>query len=176
MSAITPVIFLDRDNTIIHDHGYVHRIEDLRFIDGALQALKLFAEHGIDVFIVTNQGGIAKEIFDLAQLERFHSAMLKEINEHGGKIKDIVFCPHHPESVTEELATPCGCRKPEPGLIKLLAIKWKLDLSLSIMIGDRDSDVEAGNRAGCKSYLFDGKNLNDLANRILDDNPHFKKI
>ena len=90
----------------------------------------------------------------------------------GGKIYDIAYCPHHPHAVTEALKTPCRCRKPEPGLLLELADKWKLDLGRSVMIGDRSSDVEAGQRAGCHSYLFDGDDLNRLAQQIITTHFH----
>ena len=90
----------------------------------------------------------------------------------GGEIKDIAFCPHHPLAVTKALKTPCRCRKPEPGLFFELAEKWRLDLFQSVMIGDRYSDVEAGRRAGCHSYLFDGYDLNQLAQQIISTHFH----
>ncbi|MCH1426541.1 MAG: HAD hydrolase-like protein, partial [Alphaproteobacteria bacterium] len=85
----------------------------------------------------------------------------------GGKIADIAYCPHHPLAVTEHLKTPCRCRKPEPGLLFDLAEKWQLDLRRSVMVGDRSSDVEAGQRAGCHSYLFDARDLHALAQHII---------
>ena len=92
----------------------------------------------------------------------------------GGQIQDIAFCPHHPLAVTKALKTPCRCRKPEPGLFFDLADKWQLDLRQSVMIGDRSSDVEAGQRAGCHSYLFDGSDLHELARHVL--NQHFTHL
>lgn len=90
----------------------------------------------------------------------------------GGEIQDIAFCPHHPLAVTKALKTPCRCRKPEPGLLFDLANKWQIDLSQSVMIGDRSTDVEAGQRAGCHSYLFDGVNLNRLAEKVISKHFH----
>ena len=92
----------------------------------------------------------------------------------GGGIQDIAYCPHHPLAVTDALKTPCRCRKPEPGLLFDLADKWQIDLGRSVMVGDRDSDVEAGQRAGCHSYLFDGDDLHQLAQQIIATHFHPK--
>ena len=164
---LTPAIFLDRDNTLIIDEGYGYEIEKFQWVSGAPLALSAFRRAGIPVFIVTNQGGIGRGLFTLEAMHLFHEYLHKMARSVGGEIKDIAYCPHHPLAVTAALKTPCRCRKPEPGLLFDLANKWQLDLGQSIMIGDRDSDVEAGQRAGCHSYLFDGDDLNQLAKQII---------
>ena len=99
--------------------------------------------------------------------------MISAASKAGGFITDIAFCPHHPLSLDPAMAIACGCRKPEPGLIFNLAQKWNIDLNTSVMIGDRDSDVEAGQRAGTHSYLFTKDNLDDLAKQVISN--HFPK-
>ena len=150
---MTAAVFLDRDDTLIQDTGYMYKPEEFAWNDGAEDSLRLFQQHGLPVFIVTNQGGIARAYFTEAQMHIFHDKLLAETVKIGGHITDIAFCPHHPLSVTEALRTPCSCRKPEPGMILSLAKKWQLDLRRSVMIGDKPSDVEAGQAAGCASYL-----------------------
>ena len=113
------------------------------------------------------QSVLAQLLKNPAKMQKFHQHLRKMVQSVGGLIQDIAFCPHHPLAVTEELKTPCRCRKPEPGLFFDLADKWQLDLRQSVMIGDRCSDVEAGQRAGCHSYLFDGRDLNKLAQQII---------
>ena len=162
-----PAIFLDRDNTLIHDDGYIYEIKKFAWINGAAAALKRFHEANIPVFIVTNQGGIGRGIFSEDQMHQFNNHMIAAANKVGGLITDIAFCPHHPLSPDPAMAIACGCRKPEPGLLFKLAQKWKIDLSASVMIGDRDSDVEAGRRAGTNSYLFAQNNLDDLAKQVM---------
>ena len=168
---LEPAIFLDRDNTLIHDDGYVFEIEKFAWVDGAIAALKRFRVANIPVFIVTNQGGIGRGIFSEDQMHHFNSHMIAAARNAGGFITDIAFCPHHPLSPDPAMAIACGCRKPEPGLLFSLAQKWKIDLSASVMIGDRDSDVEAGHRAGTHSYLFTQNSLDDLAKQIISN--HF---
>ena len=164
---LTPAIFLDRDNTLTIDEGYSFEIDRFQWVNGAPLALHTFHNAGIPVFIVTNQGGIGRGLFTLDDMHLFHKHLHKMAQSVGGEIQDIAYCPHHPLAVTKALKTPCRCRKPEPGLLFYLADKWKLDLNRSVMIGDQCSDVEAGQRAGCHSYLFDGDNLNRLAQQII---------
>ena len=168
-----PAIFLDRDNTLIHDDGYIFEIEKLTWVNGATAALRRFHEANIPVFIVTNQGGIGRGIFSEDQMHHFNSHMIAAASKEGGCITDIAFCPHHPLSKNPSMAIACGCRKPEPGLLFNLAQKWKINLSASVMIGDRDSDVEAGHRAGTNSYLFTQNNLDDLAKQVMST--HFSQ-
>ena len=170
--TLTPAIFLDRDNTLTIDEGNTFEIEKFQWVTGAPLALSAFKREGIPVFIVTNQGGIGREIFTLDDMRLFHQHLRKKAQSVGGEIQDIAFCPHHPLAVKKALKTPCRCRKPEPGLFFDLADKWRLDLCQSVMIGDRCSDVEAGQRAGCHSYLFDGHDLNQLAQHIIATHFH----
>ena len=93
-----PAIFLDRDNTLIHDYGYIYEIEKFAWINGAAAALKRFHEANIPVFIVTNQGGIGRGIFSEDQMNQFNNHMIAAANKAGGSITDIAFCPHHPLS------------------------------------------------------------------------------
>ena len=164
---LKPAIFLDRDNTLTIDEGYSFKIGKFQWMNGAPQALNAFNKAGIPVFIVTNQGGIGRGLFTLDDMHLYHQHLRKMAQSVGGEIQDIAYCPHHPLSVTTALKTPCRCRKPEPGLLLDLANKWHLDLGQSVMIGDRSSDVEAGQRAGCHAYLFDGFDLNRLAQQII---------
>ena len=167
---MTAAVFLDRDDTLIQDTGYMYKPEEFAWKDGAEDSLRLFQQHGLPVFIVTNQGGIAREYFTEDQMHIFHDKLLAETTKIGAHITDIAFCPHHPLSVTNALRTPCSCRKPEPGLIFSLAKKWQLDLRRSVMIGDKLSDVEAGQAAGCASYLVSqNQSLLEVAEQALSD-------
>jgi D-glycero-D-manno-heptose 1,7-bisphosphate phosphatase len=170
--TLTPAIFIDRDNTLTIDEGYSFEIEKFQWVSGAPLALNAFHQAGIPVFIVTNQGGIGRGLFTVDEMHLFHQHLQKMARSVGGEIQDIAYCPHHPLAVTKAMKTPCRCRKPEPGLLFDLADKWQLDLGRSVMVGDRNSDVEAGQRAGCHSYLFDGDDLNRLAQKIIATHFH----
>ena len=161
-------VFFDRDNTLTKDDGYCHKIADFAWIDGAPEALARLARAQVPVFIVTNQGGIGKGIFTTQQMHDFNNHLQAQAKLAGGKIHDIAFCPHHPQALNDEDRL-CSCRKPQAGMIKALAQKWDIMLANSVMIGDRDSDVLAGEAAGCHSYLFDPKtNLDALVKTILE--------
>lgn len=161
-------VFLDRDNTLNVDHGYTWRIEDFAWTPGAAEALAIWHRAGIACFIVTNQGGIGKGLYTSSQMQAFNDHLCAEARRAGGLITDIGFCPHHPDAVTDALKTPCTCRKPAPGMILDLAGRWNIDLASSVMIGDRDSDVDAGKAAGCHACLFDGTDLAALARHVVD--------
>ena len=160
-------VFFDRDNTLTKDEGYCHQIADFAWIDGAPEALARLAAANIPVFIVTNQGGIGKGIFTTQQMHDFNNHLQAQAQLAGGNIHDIAFCPHHPDALADKDRL-CSCRKPDAGMITALAQKWGITLGDSVMIGDRDSDVLAGQKAGCHSYLFDPKtNLDALVKTIL---------
>jgi D-glycero-D-manno-heptose 1,7-bisphosphate phosphatase len=164
---LVPAIFVDRDNTLTVDEGYSFEIDKFQWVQGAPAALRAFRAAGLPVFIVTNQGGIGRGFFTLDDMHRFHQHLMAMAHKEGGAIQDIAYCPHHPNAVTAALKTPCRCRKPKAGLLFDLAEKWQLDLRRSVMIGDRKSDIEAGQNAGCHSYLFDGDDLGALATDII---------
>ena len=160
-------VFLDRDNTLNIDHGYTWRVADFAWVPGAPEALALWHAAGIPCFIVTNQGGIGKGLYSIAQMQDFNAHLCAEAAAAGGHITDIAFCAHHPDAVSDELGAPSHRRKPAPGMILDLAERWNIDLSASVMIGDRDSDVDAGRAAGCHGYLFDGSDLAVLARQVI---------
>jgi D-glycero-D-manno-heptose 1,7-bisphosphate phosphatase len=161
-------VFLDRDQTLTIDHGYTHLVNDFAWMPGAPDALALFHRHGIACFIVTNQGGIGRGFYTVAQMQAFNDHLVTQAELAGGHIQDIAHCPHHPKAPTHAMKTPCACRKPAPGMLLGLATKWPIALTESVMIGDRDSDVAAGRAAGCHAYLFDGTDLSALAQQVID--------
>lgn len=161
-------VFLDRDQTLNIDHGSTYLVDDFAWMPGAPDALALFHRHGIACFIVTNQGGIGRGFYTIAQMQAFNDHLVAQTIRAGGHIQDIAHCPHHPEAPTPAMQTPCACRKPAPGMLLGLAATWNIDLAASVMIGDRDSDVAAGRAAGCHAYLFDGSDLSRLAQQVID--------
>ena len=151
---MTAAVFLDRDDTILIDSGYMHELQDFAWRKGAEDSLRLFHQLGLPIFVITNQGGIGRGFFTEAQMHAFHDKLLAEARIIGAEIKDIAFCPHHPLAVSDALRTPCKCRKPKSGMIFALAEKWQIDLGRSLVIGDKLSDIEAGQAAGCASFLI----------------------
>ncbi|GAX86814.1 D-glycero-D-manno-heptose 1,7-bisphosphate phosphatase [Lebetimonas natsushimae] len=151
--------FLDRDGVINIDKNYVHKIEDFEFKDGIFDLLKLLQDKGFVLFVVTNQSGIGRGYYTLEDFKKLTDYMLNELKKRGIKIKEVAFCPHHP-------GVNCECRKPKPGMILNLAKKYNIDLKHSILIGDKQSDIEAGKNAGVgKTYLVEDS-LFDIIEKI----------
>jgi histidinol-phosphate phosphatase family protein len=145
-------IFFDRDDTLIKDTGYMYKVEDLEFFKDTFEVLKSFQARGYLIFIVTNQSGIGRGLYTEEDMHIFNNNMLNALLKQGIKIQDLVFCPHAP-------GDECACRKPSPKLLNELCEKYDIDKSQSIMVGDKKSDVEAGNNAGLQTFRIKNNNL-----------------
>jgi UDP-N-acetylmuramoyl-tripeptide--D-alanyl-D-alanine ligase len=157
-------IFLDRDGTLNVDYGYIHRNSDLVFIDGSIEALKKFVDRDFLLIIISNQSGVGRGYFTYDEMMDLNNEMLKRLNKYGVIITDIFICPHSPDS-------NCVCRKPSPYMIEKAIKKYEIDRVHSYMLGDKQSDVESGIRAGVKSFLITKKyTINYWANIILGEN------
>ena len=143
-SAGQPAVFLDRDGTLMEEVDYCRDPKDVRVIEGASEALRALQARGFVLILVTNQSGIGRGKFTLAEYERVHAEFLRQLGE--GFIAETFFCPEAPWEATER-------RKPAPGMLLEAAQKHGLDLARSWMIGDKPSDVECGHRAGARSIL-----------------------
>lgn len=143
-----PAVFFDRDNTLIVDHGYTHKPRDLVWLDGVPQMIRKLNDMGIFVFVVTNQAGVAKGHYDEAAIERFHAHMTADLRQIGAHIDAFRYCPHHEDGTIPHYKKSCTWRKPNPGMLDDLLDHWPIDRSGSLMIGDQQSDVEAGKAAG----------------------------
>ena len=143
------VLFLDRDGVVIEDHGFVHRIQDVIFQKGMLELGRYFTALGWKIIVVSNQSGIARGYFEAEEVEAVHRFIAEKFNFHKASITDFFYCPHYPP-----LTGPCGCRKPEPGMFLEAAGKHSVDLSGSIMVGDKISDMRAAEAAGISNRFF----------------------
>ncbi len=146
-------VFLDRDGTINEEVGYLDRIEKLRILPGAAEAIGMFNRAGLKVVVVTNQSGIARGFFDEAFVEETHRHLLDLLRKQGARIDAFYFCPHHPTEGLGAYRLDCACRKPRPGLLLRAAAEMGIALEDSFMVGDMPKDVEAGIRAGARGIL-----------------------
>lgn len=153
-------IFFDRDGVLNEEVGYLWEIEKFKWLDGAREAIKFCNERGILVVIVTNQGGIAKNLYTSADVEVLHEFMQKSLSELGAHIDGFYYCPHHPKGSVAEFSVECDCRKPKPGLILRACADLRIEPARSILIGDAPRDIEAAEAAGLKAGIFfEGGNL-----------------
>jgi D-glycero-D-manno-heptose 1,7-bisphosphate phosphatase len=148
-------VFLDRDGTINVDNEYVRRVEDFEFVPGAIEGLQLLAAAHIDIVVVSNQAGIAKGIFSETDLAAVNRHMETELLRHGVKLAGIYFCPHHPQATISRYRKACSCRKPNPGLLIAAMRARGIAPGEAVMVGDRNSDVEAGRALGLTTYLVE---------------------
>lgn len=150
-------VFLDRDGTINKYVGFLRNIDDFELIDGVSEAIKKINQSDYLAVVVTNQPVIARGEVTWQELNEIHKKMATLLGKDGAYVDAIYICPHHPDKGFEgerpEYKIDCDCRKPKPGLLLQAAKDFNIDLSQSIMIGDSDRDVEAGEAAGCKERI-----------------------
>lgn len=162
MQGRSGVVF-DRDGVLNLDTGYVHRPEDLVWVEGAKQLIVQLNRAGIVVVVATNQSGIGRGYFSAGDLQRFHDQMLADLKIEGGWIDQFYHCPFHEDAILPayRLADHPD-RKPNPGMVLQAIADWNLDPARSLMIGDRLSDIKAGQAAGLSARLFEGRDLGNL--------------
>ena len=147
-------VFLDKDGTLLRDVPYNADPGLMELAPGAEEGLGLFAEAGFALVVVSNQSGVARGLIPFDSLREIERRLRELVRDAGAELLDVQFCPHHPNGTVESFAVPCACRKPAPGMILRAAARHHLELKGSWMVGDILDDVEAGNRAGCRSVLL----------------------
>jgi D-glycero-D-manno-heptose 1,7-bisphosphate phosphatase len=140
---IQKVVFLDRDGVINRDSpDYIKSWSEFEFLPGSLEAMRRLTLNRFLTIIITNQSVIHRNLVTAEGLEHIHSMMIKTVQDQGGEIQDIFFCPHIPQDL-------CACRKPKPGLIFQAQHKYRVDLATAFMVGDSVKDIECARSAGC---------------------------
>ena len=167
LSSKQKAVFLDRDGTINKYVGFLRNIDDFELIEGVSEVIKEINQSGYLAIVVTNQPVIARGEVTWDELNEIHKKMATLLGKDGAYVDAIYICPHHPDKGFEgerpEYKFDCDCRKPKPGLLLQAARDFNIDLSQSVMIGDSNSDVEAGESAGCKSVLIEKNTDNGLS-------------
>ena len=162
-------VFLDRDGVINVDKGYVHKIEDFEFYPDVFDGLKKLQEAGFKLVIITNQSGIAVGYYTEDDFHKLTEYMLNEFSKQGIKIEKVYYCPHHPEGIIPELKQVCTCRKPATGMIESAIEEFNIDPLNSFLIGDKETDIQAGKKMGIKSILVKtGQGLKYVNNTTAD--------
>jgi len=165
---VRPALFLDRDGVCNVDHGWVGTRERFEWVPGAKAAIRMAHARGWHVFIVTNQAGVARGLYDEAAVQDLHAWMLAEALRAGGTIDDFRYCPFHPEAVVPAYRRISSWRKPAPGMILDLLRAWELDPARCVLVGDQPTDMAAAAAAGVAGHLFPGGDLAEFVRPILD--------
>ncbi|MEO0106510.1 MAG: D-glycero-beta-D-manno-heptose 1,7-bisphosphate 7-phosphatase [candidate division WOR-3 bacterium] len=154
-------VFLDRDGTINIDKGYVHRIEDFEFIEGAVEAIGILNENGFKVIVITNQSGIGRGYYTEKDVEKLHQYINSELAKHNARIDAFYFCPHHPTEALGKYRMECNCRKPKTGLFEKALRDFDIDAQKSYVIGNSITDIESGRKIGARTILLTDQPIPD---------------
>jgi D-glycero-D-manno-heptose 1,7-bisphosphate phosphatase len=151
-------IFVDRDGVINENRAdHVKTWSEFVFEWGALDGLVKLAGLNLPIIVITNQGAIGRGMTSCDAVEEIHRRMTIAVQQAGGRIDGVLYCPHHPND-------NCSCRKPRPGMLVQAASRWNIDLKRSFLIGDAATDLEAGKAAGCQVALVKtGRGVEQLA-------------
>ena len=143
-------IFLDRDGTINVDYGYIHKIKDFKYLDGSIEGLKILNDLGYLLIIVTNQSGIGRGYYSLADYNKLNKYILKNLKEHGINITKVYMCPHVDED-------NCECRKPKLALFYQAIKEYDIDIDNSYVIGDKERDLALSKKENITGILLTDK-------------------
>jgi D,D-heptose 1,7-bisphosphate phosphatase len=162
-------LFLDRDGVVNVDHGYVGSRDRFEWTPGSLEAIRSATDAGWHVFIVTNQSGVARGLYDEAAVVALHDWMSDEARRAGGTIDDIRYCPFHEDAVVPKYRRASDWRKPGPGMLLDLIRAWELDPSRCVLVGDQPTDLAAADAAGIRGFHFPGGNLADFVRPLIQE-------
>lgn len=146
-------IFLDKDGTLIPNIAYNSEPSKIHLVDGAKEVLRALSNSGFIFIVVTNQQAIARGIISERQIVEVEKRLFELFQEAGVILSGFYYCPHDTDGIIPSYSITCNCRKPLPGMLYTAAGDHNIDLKNSWMIGDILDDIEAGNRAGCKTIL-----------------------
>lgn len=168
-------LFLDRDGVVNYDYGYVHKQSSFDFIEGIFDLVQLANELSYLVIIVTNQAGIGHGYYSEEEFFVLNNWMIETFNSQGCEIDDVYFCPYHPNAALPKYRRFSTKRKPEPGMILTAMCEHNIDAKQSLLIGDKQIDIQAGSSAGIKNlYLLQTKP--DAEEFAKNDGSHAKII
>ena len=154
-------LFLDRDGVINIEKNYLHKIEDFEFTEGIFSLCRRFSEAGYSIVVVTNQSGIARKMYSEEDFNQLTLWMNAQFLQKGIVIDKVYHCPHHPD-----ITGVCECRKPKPQMLLEAQKLLDIDMSLSVMVGDKERDIEAGINANVqRNYLFTHEDISTKANK-----------
>ncbi|MBI3418610.1 MAG: HAD family hydrolase [Proteobacteria bacterium] len=164
---MSKAVFFDRDGVLNADTNYPHLPEHIQWIPGVFEAVKAANEAGYKVFVITNQAGVGRGLYTESHVNALHRWMREEFKKHGAAIDDFAYCPHHPTEGQGIYRVECECRKPKPGMLRELIARHGVNAAESLLIGDRDSDLQAAKAAHIQGCLFTGGDLAEFVTALL---------
>ncbi len=148
-------IFLDRDGIINEEIGdYITRLEDFKLLPSLCESLKILVDQGFLLIIITNQGGLAKNLYSVDELNKMHNYFSQELKKHDAIIAEFYYCRHHPNFNGD-----CICRKPDSGMLEKAISRFQIDPAQSFMFGDKQRDMDAAAKVGVKGILLESNEL-----------------
>lgn len=162
LPAPRPGVLLDRDGTIIVDHGHVGSVDRVELIDGAAEAIAMLNRARVPVAVVTNQAGVARGLYDISDVEEVHHHIATLLAKRGAHIDRYFYCPYHPEGTVAQFRRTSADRKPMPGMARAAAEALNLDLTSSWVVGDRPEDIGLAEAVGASAIYVGGP---DTCNR-----------
>lgn len=157
-----PVVFLDKDGTLVKDLPYNVDPERIELEEGVARGLRRLGKAGFRFVVVTNQSGVARGYFKESALEDVQERLNTLLQQNAGiQLSGFYYCPHYLHGIVCGYAVECDCRKPRPGMILRAAKELKIDLNRAWMVGDTLDDVESGKRAGCRTILINNEHETD---------------
>jgi D-glycero-D-manno-heptose 1,7-bisphosphate phosphatase len=146
-------VILDRDGTLNEEIDYLHRIEDVVWIPGAIDAVRRLNEAGMLVIVATNQAGVARGYYPEEDVGTVHQYMQLEMLAAGARVDAFYYSPYHPFGSVEKYRVDSSCRKPGTGMLERAAREWSFNPERSFMVGDKNSDIQAGSAMGMTTVL-----------------------
>lgn len=162
--------FLDRDGTIIEEKDFIKTPDEIEFVPGSVEAIKILRGLGYKIVVVSNQSGIGRGILTERMVSQVNQSFLRGLEDQGAPVDGLYFCPHHPDD-------DCACRKPKTGMIEKAVGELGLDLKDAVVVGDKLSDVKLGKNIAATTVLvltgYGSKMLNELTDSNPDERPDF---
>ncbi len=168
-------IFLDRDDTLIEDPGFINHPDQVKLLDGVAEALIELKALGYKLIVASNQSGVARGIVSEKILGQIHDRLKQLLSESGVHLDGIYYCPYHPDGVVPKYRKDSDWRKPNPGMLLAAADEMNIDLNQSWLIGNSDRDIKAGLKAGCQTILINQSPHHNLPEPI-QANPNYRAV
>lgn len=165
-----PAVFLDRDGVLTEEKGYITSLENLNIFPYTSECVRQIHAKGYYAIVVTNQSAVARGMLSETELLRMNEYLMKKTG-----VDAVYYCPHHPEGKVTEYKRNCSCRKPGMGMFEMADRDFGIDMQKSYMVGDRSSDIMAGQIAGIRTILlksgYETTKLEDgvIPDHIMDD-------